>query len=192
MAKVKEGIASVTQKVFDLLEPFESAERRRVVAAVLTLLGESAVSNIGVGGGAGQGDGGNGEGGAGQGDGDNGGGGACTPQQFFNEKDPQTKGEELAVAARYREQHKNFNTHQKDDLRNVIREARRNFDDNHFRRDLGNAKTKGLFNKGKENTLAYYGQHYVDALPDRVAARKIRKPKRASKKTKAKKKKSNK
>lgn len=178
MAKDKEGIASVTQKLFDLLEPLQSTERHRAVTAVLTLLGESAVSNIRAGVGSGHGDGGSGSGGEGEED---------TPQQFFHEKDPRNKVEELAVAARYREIYKNTHAHQKHDLKKVISEARRNFDDSHFPRDLDNAKTKGLFTKGKENTLAYYGQQYVDKLPDREAAKKIRKPKRTSKKATTKK-----
>ena len=177
MSEKKESIATVTGKLFDLLEPLDSNERQKTIAAALTLLGESPemtmpntglprtggiVPESGVGSLAQQG----------------------TPdaRAFFDEKDPRSKVEELTVAARYRELYQNAHKHTKDDLRKVIDSARRNFDDKKFNLDLNNAKIKGLFNKGKDHKLAYYGQQYVDALPDRNAIKAIRKPKQASRK----------
>lgn len=52
----------------------------------------------------------------------------------------------------------------------MISAARRNFDASNFGRDINNARTKGLFNKGTGKdayVLSYYGQNYVDILPNR-------------------------
>ena len=94
-------------------------------------------------------------------------------------KDPQNKGEILAVAARYREL-SGEDGHSKADLKIVITEAGRNFDDANFARDLNNAKRQaGFFNlgTGRNSRLSYYGKHYVDALPDRQAATALKRPK---------------
>jgi hypothetical protein len=161
------------------LEPLESEERIRVVSAVLTLLGEDDLTK-----------------GAARG-----GGGSGTPvsssqentgnaQQYFSAKDPQNKIEELAVAARFREASQNLHEHKKEEIHAVFADARRNFDSHHFSRDMANAKRRGFFTKGGENKLAYYGQQYVDALPDREAVKAIRAPrtrKTASKKAGSKK-----
>jgi hypothetical protein len=60
-------------------------------------------------------------------------------QTYFDQKNPQSKIEELAVAARYRELKEGVETHEKEDLKRVITSARRNFDVNNYTRDLGNA-----------------------------------------------------
>jgi hypothetical protein len=69
----------------------------------------------------------------------------------------------------------------KDDFRAVFKDARRSFDTKNFGRDIGNARLSGFFTKGKENSLSDYGQQYVDQLPDRTAARTLRRPKGAKK-----------
>src|SRR5207247_3229045 len=75
----------------------------------------------------------------------------------------------------------NAQTHSKADLKKVIADARRNFDDRNFARDIKNARRQaGLFNLGTERDayqLSSYGQQYVDALPDKDAASKLKKPK---------------
>lgn len=173
------SIAEVTSKVFDLLNSLEAENRRRVVTAVLTLLGESAIAQAPLPG-AGQGRSANlppiqlGD--------------LSAARTYFDSKEPTNKIEELAVAARFAEQYLQRETHAKEDLEETVKAARRNFDSKNFARDIANAKTKGLFNKGKELTLAYYGQQYVDALPDRNALDSIRAPKGAGRRKAASKK----
>jgi hypothetical protein len=169
MAKTVE-IASVTTKLYELLSPLESEDRKRVIAATLTLLGDDVQSIP--------------TGGSGQANQRNFGGGANSDAgEFFKTKDPHDKGEELAVAARFREINEGTETHERSDLESVIKGARRNFDNKNFKRDLDNAKRKGLFTKGKEITLAYFGQQYVDALPDRESLKSMRKPRVGSRKS---------
>lgn len=164
----KESIAAVMTKLYDILVPLESAERQRAITAALTLLGETEVSTIAPPAAGGDSEpqcvGGTDE----MGD----------AKSFFDAKEPRSKMEELAVAAAFREQSDNHE-HSKSELEEVIKAARRNFDSGNFARDIANAKTKGLFNKGDGNRLSYYGQHYVDAMPDRAAVKAIRKPKGA-------------
>jgi hypothetical protein len=112
-------------------------------------------------------------------------GGAGTAKQFFPSKQPQTKIEELAVAARFRELHHDAQVHEKRDFQAVFKTARRNFDSQNFSFDIANAKQAGLFTRGNEITLAHYGQNYVDALPDREAVKRLRKPKKTTRKRKA-------
>ncbi len=169
----KKSAADTSAKLFKLLEPLSSEERIRVVRGTLTLLGEDNVSDVG-----------------GRGESDGGGqslvrgGKAQGARGFFEQKDPKTKIEELAIAARYRETTANARTHTRQALEKVFGEARRNFDSRYFARDLDNARTAGFFNKGGSATagytLSYHGQNYVDALPDREAAKLLRKPKRSS------------
>lgn len=174
MSTQKPSIAEITQKSYDLLKVLESDERARVIVAVQTLFGDapntgtaapltpvlatSATSKGAV-------------------------ANASDIRTFFDQKAPENKGEELAVAARYRELNQDASAHTKEDFETAIRAARRNFDSKNFTRDLNNAKIKGLFNKGKDHTLAYYGQGYVDALPDREALKKLRRPKGGARKT---------
>jgi hypothetical protein len=100
-----------------------------------------------------------------------------TPAEFFRKKDPRGLIEVLAVAARYRELHESAEAHTKDELEGVFRAARRNAPTN-FSRDLMNAKQQQYFNSGREIVLSHYGQSYIDALPDREAAKAIPRPKK--------------
>ncbi len=180
MAKNK--ILEATNGIVAILDPLNSEERTRVIQAAMTVLGEQRLPDP-----AAMGGGGALGGGAG-----NGGGDAKTPKAYFDLKDPKTKGEELATAGRYREQRQGADASTQDELKAVIKLARRNFDASNYRRDLDNAQTKGLFNRGtgKDSVvLSHYGQNYVDALPDREAVKKLRKPRRASAKKKKTKKK---
>jgi hypothetical protein len=163
----KRNVASVTSDIYDLLEPLAPDERLRAINAALTLLGTSLVASTP----------------------------AATPSspypvgvaprsigntaaEFFASKDPHSKIEELAVAARYRENENDARTHTKEELQEVFRAARRNFDARNFHRDMDNARVRGVFTRDKEITLAYYGQQYVDLLPDREAVKALRRPKR--------------
>jgi hypothetical protein len=179
----KENIVEIAGKVCNLLQPLESLDRQRVIQASLVLLGEpttlsipqggspsrlmqpigapTATNNLNVG----------------------------DAYQYFQQKDPHNKIECFAVAARFLEQHQSAVTCSKDELKSVIgtKGARRNFDEKNFQRDIDNARTKGLFNRGADEkgqfTLSYYGQQYVDALPDRAKAKALRKPKKANRKS---------
>lgn len=167
---VKLSVADATAQIFKTLEGFEPDEKTRIIDAVVTLTGGEPTSKQQVGGHErpGQPPLAN----------------HSTVKQFFDLKAPNSKIEELAVAARYRELHESADAHEKDDFKRVIGLARRNFDSKHYKRDMSNAKVAGLFNKGGGNPLAYYGQNYVDALPDREAVKQLKKPKRAGKKAK--------
>jgi hypothetical protein len=160
------NVAQLAAKLYELLEPLSAEDRTRVVQATLILFGDeqpappsrqsgSSVDSVG-----------NVD--------------AGDAQTYFNEKAPQTKGEALAVAARYREISEREETHSKADLKKVITEARRNFDDHNFTRDIDNAKRQaGFFNVGTgrdANKLSYYGQQFVDALPDRERAANLSRP----------------
>ena len=161
-------ILDATNGIVAILTPLEAGERARVIQAALMVLGDSG-PEFGVREGGG------------------GGGikrtpGAMNEKAYFDAKEPRTKGEELAVAARFREEQLGASASTKQELKGVIKEARRNFDDGNFRRDLENARSKGLFNRGtgKDSAvLSHYGQGYVDALPNRSAVKAARKPKRA-------------
>lgn len=169
------AIVTATTKIFEILQPVEQADRSKVIQAVLTLLGETTVSFS-------------------AGSPVNPAGGASTAtspaipvnkntdeKSYFLLKKPNNKIEEFAVAAHYREEILGHTTSTKDDIKAVISAARRNFDNAHFSRDLGNAKRSGLFNKGngRDIVLSHYGQSYVDALPDREALKSVEKPKGA-------------
>ncbi len=93
-------------------------------------------------------------------------------REFFDAKNPESKLEMLAVAARFRELNNGGTTHSRDELRDVFVQARRNFDAAKFRFDIANAKNKGFFNRGRESQLSYAGQNFVDALPKREEALK--------------------
>src|SRR5207248_8508087 len=105
--------------------------------------------------------------------------GAMAPAAYFAQKNPTAKIEQLAVAARWREVYAPAHTHTREDLEAVFQSARINFDRRNFNRDITNARTKGLFLRAKDIQLAGYGQQYVDALPDRAAAKAVKKPKGA-------------
>jgi hypothetical protein len=183
-ATKKVDLAGITTQIHGLLDPLEPAERQRAITAALTLLGDTYVfPAVGQAGPAGTvpspvahtGPQASGAG--------------VTPRDFFATKDPKNKVEELAVAARYRELYESAESHTREQLAQVIKAARRNFDGTNFSRDLGNAKTSKLFSLGKDNALSYTGQQFVDALPDRDQALGLRKgkmAKRARKEGKAK------
>jgi len=166
----KDSIAQTVTSIYSSLSPLEKADRQRIVSAVLMLLGDEVAevkkshndNSTRTGKGASSSD---------SVDGD------MTEKKFFELKSPNSKLEELAVAARYRELYADANKHEKADLEQVVKAARRNFDSKNFNRDLDNAKTKGLFNRDKEITLSYSGQGYVDALPDRENLKNVARPK---------------
>ncbi|MGD0272410.1 MAG: hypothetical protein ABSB96_01545 [Gaiellaceae bacterium] len=179
------NVAQVPAKLYELLAPLTPEERLRVVQATLILFGDDKVgaasplppliqspSNFAT---------------------SDPGGSSSDAVAFFEEKAPRNKGELLAVAARFRELVEKEESHSKADLKKVITDARRNFDSNNYARDIGNAKRQaGFFNLGTgrdATTLSYFGQQFVDALPDRDAAGKLKRPKvGGSKKRTAKKK----
>ena len=114
-----------------------------------------------------------------------------TPQQYFVSKDPKNKGEMLAVAAKYLEDHGSGHLHTREDFEKFFTDARQNFDRKNFARDMKNARNQAhLFNKGTtggQHQLSYFGQQYVDLLPDREALKKLQRPgRKAAKKKKAK------
>lgn len=161
----KKSVADVAKEVYQLLEPLKDEERKRVIGAVLALFGQSEVEPPPTGGDINK-----------------------SPQQYFDKKDPCTKIEILAVAARLRELGNKGHQHQKGDFRSILKDARRSFDEHNFSTDIQNAKLKGLFIKGKDHHLSSYGQQYVDALPDREKVKNLRAPtKKRGKKAKKKK-----
>lgn len=180
----KTTVAQLPAKLYELLSPLSAEDRNRVVQATLILLGDDAALATPASGGLPS------LGARATG---------STPTDagaYFDDKAPKNKGEALAVAARFRELRQNKDTHSKADLKAVITGSRRNFDDHNFARDINNAKRQaGFFNLGTgrdASKLSYYGQRFVDALPDREAAAKLKRPKvggnrkQAAKKTSAK------
>lgn len=176
MAARKKKPVDVVGKMVSMLDSLESEDRLRAIQATLTLLGEDAGAVL--------------EGRGGEGPPGEAGAvslsrraeGAASPQQYFDMKEPRTKVEELAVAARYREEKRNAASSSRKDIEEVIGKARRDFDANNFRRDLANARRKNLFTKSTARDviqLSHYGQKYVDALPDRQAAKQVRRPRGA-------------
>ena len=162
----KSNVAQLPAKLYELLVPLSPDERARVVQATMILFGEenpatTSSSRTQIGGT---------------------GGGAISkdPGTFMDTKGPKNKGETLAVAARFREVSAREESHSKADLKKVIVDARRNFDDRNFARDLNNAKRQAAFfnlGTGRNAQLSYYGKRFVDALPDRDAASKLPRPK---------------
>jgi len=98
--------------------------------------------------------------------------GSSNVMNYFSEKAPKSKVDELAVAARFREISNYGEAHTRDELKAIIKEARRNFDDANFPATISNAThSKKLFLVGGEKgtyQLSYIGKQYVDALPDKV------------------------
>jgi len=181
----KPNVAQIPAKLYELLEPLSAEERTRVVQATMILFGDAVPASPGAPAAPAAPDTP-----AGQPAGSN------THQDYLDQKDPKNKGEVLAVAARYREMYQDSHTHTKADLKKVITDSRRNFDDSNFARDINNAKRQaGFFNTGTgrdSSKLSYYGQQFVDALPDRDKAGKIKRPKVGGAKKKSAKKKSTK
>ena len=162
----QKNIANTSVELLKLLESYSTEERQRIIQATMILLGDTNIpivpnletpSSFGSKAVSGK------------------------AKEFFEQKDPKNKGEELAVAARYREETIGAEEHSKADLKAVFAEARRNFDDKNFSRDIDNARRQaGLFNLGTSrdaNKLSYQGQQFVDALPNRDVASKHKKKK---------------
>jgi hypothetical protein len=164
----KTDISSIPQKMFKLIKDCTPEERQRVITATLTLFDERYVAPTGSGGGGGAP-------GSSAAFGGGAGGGALTVRQFFDQKKPQGKTEELAVAVRYLEQYGNVSSPTKEQIGEAVTSAKRNFDSKNFGRDLGNARAAKLFNVGKQIQLSHNGDSYVDALPDREAASALKK-----------------
>lgn len=163
----KTDISSAPQKMFKILQDFTQEERQRVITATLMLFGEAYTPSAG--------SGGSGGGAAGSAAALAGGGGVLSVRQFFDQKKPQGKTEELAVAVRFLEQYGNVSSPSKDQIEEAIIGAKRNFDSVHFSRDMGNARQAKLFNAGKQIQLSHTGDRYVDTLPDREAASALKK-----------------
>jgi hypothetical protein len=180
----KQNVAQLSMKLYELLSLLDAEDRTKVIQATLILCGDTPSSEaLSVGGNALQ------VGGSGEPEVN-----LSDVKAFFDAKDPRNKGEEFAVAARFRESAEHKHEHSKQDIESIITGARRNFDSTNYARDIKNARNQsGLFNKNtckNVDKLSYYGQNYVDALPDREAVKKLRKPVKKSspkKKSKAKK-----
>jgi hypothetical protein len=173
----KSNLGEVTNNVYSLLQNLESDDRQKIMNSVAQLFGDPTTlppprSSAGTTNVAGQ-------------------GGKVSAQQYFAQKAPVNKGEMLAVAARYREEHQSAQSHTSADFAAVFGAARRNFDRHNFQRDINNAQRQAqLFILGTpkgQYQLSYYGQQFVDALPNREAVKKLRRrpgQKSAKKKTK--------
>ena len=169
------NMAELLAKMYELLEPLDPQERSRLITSTLGLFPDSIpITNL-------------------------------DPQQppstntfkkttpgvssaaiYFEDKDPRSKVEELAIAARYRE-HDGHESHSKDDLKAVFQTSRRPFDSHNFGRDIDNAtRAAGFFVKGHAKgmyQLSAYGQKFVDSLPNRDQTKSIRKPPQKNKST---------
>lgn len=168
-------LGELTNKIYTLLRELDAGERTKVLTSVAHLFGDSPVTVPS------PGAGGNGSSATAHQNMSQR-AGSLTAHQYFAAKNPQNKGELLAVAAKYREEQAAAHVHTMDDFDKVFSEARRNFDRSHFIRDMKNAAAQaGLFNKGTpkgQYQLSYYGQQYVDRLPDRDAIKQLRRPSR--------------
>lgn len=169
--------SDAAKKLLDVLEPFSDDARARLLDGVAILMGVAPRRPR-----SGTGDAG-GSGGDGESASD---GSVGKAAQYFAEKAPSSKQEELAVAARYRRLAGGAEVHTKEELQEVFNHAGVNFDSHNFARDLDNAKNSGLFLRGAEIKLSYNGTKFVDALPDRDTASKFKAKARAKKKGKKK------
>lgn len=176
----KKTLAETSAELYQLLEPFDSTERQRIVKSVLVLLGEASDVRSDV----------------------------RTPQtpqpsisgqqsladasggvpfdrarKYFNDKAPKGTSETLATAAMFFETHGGARVLVKDDFKAVFEGARRDFVASNFARDMDNAIKSGFFNAGgnakKGYTLSGYGQDFLEALPDRTAAKAVQRPGRS-------------
>lgn len=174
------NVAKVTSDVCALFEPLSPADRSKVLQAVMILLGEQVpepmVQRQG-----GQQDqphsGVQPRGGHASGD----------LKRYFAEKAPKNKKETLAIAARWAQLHEGKETVAKDDFKRLIIGAGRHFDAHNFSMDITDAKrSSGFFVAGTgkdEYRLTYFGEQFVDALPNREVADQLARPK--SKKVRA-------
>lgn len=167
----KKTIAEASSEMFSLLKLFSPDERMRIVRGTLTLLGDSGTIDSAPAAGHDL-----------RRDDQTGTPpmGGAEAGRYFAEKNPTKKVEELAVAARFKELQGGGDTITNELLASVYKAARRNFDRRNYSRDMDNARKAGLFNKGGKTgtfSLSYYGQSFVDALPNRDATKALRKPK---------------
>lgn len=180
------NLGEVSKNLYDLLAVLDKEDRQRVLTSVLALFGDTAMAPISaknnsqnfdfpnnnkiqtifsdeIG----------------------------TAKDFFAQKNPANRGEMLAVAARYLEVTTSKEVMNKSDIEQVFKDSRRNFDSKNFSRDMRNAvhNAKFFLSGGERETykLSFYGQEYVDALPDKDMAREIKKPGNSKKKTNGKK-----
>jgi hypothetical protein len=183
-AGVAKSLGMLSSEIYDLMEGLKPDERARVMSSVSRLFGDVELTPNSSNGGLGE-SGFRASNSASEQHGPRPEG----AQKFFEEKQPKNKGEMLAVAARYREETGSGDSHTVEDLIAVFGEARRNFDRRNFLRDMINAQRQAhLFTRGTprgEYQLSYYGQQYVDALPDREKLKKIARPRGRVKKGKA-------
>lgn len=171
------NLGELIKKIYDILQPIDEIERAKVLNAVRQLFGEPMLAahdetgtthKLPTGTAASRQP-------------------ADQPSEkaFYVQKNPATKGgtaltkgEMLAIAARYREQHGGGEQHTREDFAAFFQAARENFDKNNFSRDIKNAQHQAkFFTKGGERgryQLSYFGQQYVDALPERDAAKKLK------------------
>lgn len=170
----KNSSAEALAKIIGELEPLEAEERARIIRSICTFFGSDAPlitsqsstpgAQVTPGGGLIGSD----------------------AKTYFDRKQPKSKLEELAVAARFREETQGAEMSSQEELKGVFNAARRTFDAHNFRRDLDNARTKGLFLRGTARGVAQLssgGQNLVDALPDRQTV-KVKASKRPRKKSK--------
>ena len=167
----KSSSGDALSKVIEQLQPLEDLERGRVIRAVLSFFGFTQDS--------GKSDGqGNRENlGDSSLDNEPRGRSAAGAKAYFDRKLPHSKIEELAVAARFREETENAESSSQEQLKAVFVTARRTFDAHNFKRDVDNARTKGFFMRGTGRDtvqMSSYGQNFVDALPDRDRAKEIK------------------
>jgi hypothetical protein len=169
------SLGALSSKVYELLEGLEAGERTKVLNAVVQLFGDPLIAQPLLSGVAESGESPMGSVGNAPQHSTSG-----NAQQFFVRKKPSNKGEMLAVAARYREQHSAADDHRVEDFAKFFVEARQNFDQRSFVRDMKNAQNRaGLFNKGGgrgQYRLSYFGQQYVDALPNRESLKNLHRP----------------
>ncbi len=178
-----QNLGSISGKLYDLLSVLSPDDRHRVVQSALALFGEKLKNKKDSLGEPEDEDGSN----------DSSNGSGCKDiKDFFKIKKPEDRGEQLAVAARYMEQNEEKENLTKEDFAKSFKDAKRNFDGKNFARDISNAKNNAKFfisgGKSKTYKLSFYGEEYVDALPDREKAGKLKpsgkKPNSKKKKTK--------
>lgn len=174
----EDATVNVLTQIFNLLTPIEPGERIRILQTVQAFFGVVAVmpqssinQNKSVAIGASD---------------------SGDAKQFFDRKEPKNKGEDFAVAAKFSIENGQGDVHTLDSLKNIIKsQAKRRFDAQNFVRDMSNAvQNAKLFMCGDtkgEYVLSAHGEKYVDALPDRAAAKVAKKSTKKIKKAKKKK-----
>ena len=145
MAKNK--VLDATNKIVAVLQSLDTEERMLAIDAALMVLGDRPRESRGTDTSGSRSNGGSGRSSQTS---ERGNGVNVTPKSYVDEKEPENKVEELAVAARYRELYENAESSTKDELGAVLGQkgARRNFNAQKFRRDAENARRNGLFTKG--------------------------------------------